>query len=61
MYKYILQNSGDISGMALIPLVLFFVIFVGVMVWTMVRNGSYIEHMSNLPFEDSLSEKPETK
>ena len=50
MYKYILQNEGDISGMALVPLVLFFMVFVGAMVWTMVRNRQHIEHMANLPF-----------
>jgi len=61
MYKYILENAGDLSVMALIPLVLFFAIFIGVAVWTIRRSGGYIERMSQLPFEDSLSENPETK
>ena len=61
MFKYILENAGDMSTMALIPLVLFFMLFVGVSALAMIKNKSYIERMSNLPFEDSLSENAETK
>ncbi len=61
MYKYILENAGDVSTMALIPLVLFFMLFVGATAWALISNKSYIERMSNLPLEDSLSENAETK
>lgn len=61
MYKYILETAGDFNLLALIPLVLFFLVFVGVMIMTMIRNKSYIEHMSNLPFEDPISEHAEIK
>ena len=61
MFKYILENAGDVSTMALIPLVLFFILFVGISALAMMKNKKYIERMSNLPFEDSISENAETK
>ncbi|MDX1409815.1 MAG: hypothetical protein R3330_16815 [Saprospiraceae bacterium] len=59
MYKYLLENAGNIQSLALIPLVVFFMVFVGAMIWTMIRNKQYIERMSRLPFEESLSDKTE--
>jgi len=61
MFKYILENAGDMSTMALIPLVLFFMLFVGISALAMMKNKKYIERMSHLPFEDSISENAETK
>ncbi len=61
MFKYILENAGDIQWLALVPLVLFFLVFVGAMITTMLKNKSYIERMSNLPFEGNISQNAETK
>ena len=61
MYKYILENAGDISLMALVPMILFFVIFLGTMVRAMTKNRSYIDRMANLPLDDSKSELAETE
>lgn len=52
MFKYILQNAGDIQWLALVPLVLFFLVFMGAMIRVMLKNKSHIERMSQLPFED---------
>ena len=59
MYKYILENAGDISGMALIPLVLFFVVFTGSLILAILKNTKEMDKLSRLPFEDSLSESIE--
>ncbi|MDX1477923.1 MAG: hypothetical protein R3301_09475 [Saprospiraceae bacterium] len=61
MYKYILENAGNIQVLALIPLVIFFMVFVGAMIMTMVRNRSYIERMAHLPFDESDPDKNETR
>lgn len=61
MYKYILENAGDISNMALVPLVLFFIVFAGSLVYALVMNTKEIEKLSHLPFEDTLSELEKTK
>ena len=61
MYKYILENAGDLSLLALIPLVLFTVVFVGAMIRTMTRNKGHIEHMAHLPLDDSNPELIETE
>lgn len=57
MYKHILENAGDISTMALIPLILFFLVFMGSLIMAFVRNTHDMERMSRLPFEDALSER----
>jgi hypothetical protein len=61
MYKHILENAGDISSMALIPLLLFFLVFAGALILAMVRSTKDMERMSRLPFEDALSEHIENE
>ena len=53
MYKYILEGEGDISLLALIPLVLFVLVFLIALIRTMIKNTSYIDRMANLPLDDS--------
>lgn len=52
MFKYILEKAGDIDWMALVPLVLFVVIFTFIILRTMRQKKDYVDHMSNLPLED---------
>jgi hypothetical protein len=61
MYKHILENAGDISSMALIPLVLFFLVFAGALIMVFMKNTRDLERMSRLPFEDSLREQLENE
>ena len=56
MYKYILENEGDISYMALIPLIVFFLVFTGSLILAMIKNTKDMDRLSQLPFEDSLNE-----
>ena len=55
MYKYILQQAGDINWMALFALLTFFSLFVISAIAIFGRSKAYIEKMSNLPLEDSYS------
>ena len=53
MYKYILESAGDIDWMAIVPLLLFFIFFIGVSYMAITSKKSFINKMENLPFEDS--------
>lgn len=52
MYKYLLENAGDLDWMAVGPMLVFVAFFVGVIVFAYTTDKSYINKMSNLPFED---------
>lgn len=53
MYKYILENAGDINWMAIFALITFFAMFLISLMVIFRRNPAYIKKMSNLPLEDS--------
>ena len=55
MYKYILQGAGDINWMALFALLTFFSIFVISAIAIFGSSKAYIEKMSHMPLDDSLS------
>jgi cbb3-type cytochrome oxidase subunit 3 len=59
MFKYVLDPSADFGIIPMIPLVGFFLIFVGVILWAFLAKKGYISHMSNLPLEDQISKKGE--
>jgi len=53
MVKYILESVDGINWLAIGPLLLFFVFFV-VMSFLVIRSKkSFVDKMSNLPFDDS--------
>ena len=53
MYKYILENAGDINWMAIFALLTFFFLFVISAYAILVRSKAYIEKMSHLPLDDN--------
>lgn len=55
MYKYILENAGDINWMAIFALVTFFLMFVISSLAIIGTKKSYIEKMANLPLENENS------
>ncbi len=60
MFKYILQNGGDINWMAIFALLTFVSLFLISSVVIFARSKEYINHMSNLPLdEDSNLIEPE--
>lgn len=59
MYKYLLQESGDINWMAIFALLTFVIVF-GVSVYMIFRRDQkFIDHMANLPLEDEVEEEEE--
>ncbi len=52
MYKYLLENAGDINWMALLALVTFVTVFLLGSVTALSRRKSHFQHMANLPLED---------
>lgn len=52
MFKYILQNEGDINWLAIVALVLFFAIFLLSTVWVITRKKDYVDKVSRLPLDE---------
>ena len=59
MYKYILEGAGNINWMAILALSTFFFLFVTSAILVFRRDKNFLDHMSNLPLEDSYSETNE--
>lgn len=55
MYKYILENAGNINWMAIFALLTFFLMFVISAVVVTTRRQGWINKMSNMPLEDNPS------
>ncbi|MEL7118740.1 MAG: CcoQ/FixQ family Cbb3-type cytochrome c oxidase assembly chaperone [Bacteroidota bacterium] len=53
MFKYILEQAGNINWMALFALITFFTVFLISAILIFRRNPAFINHMSNLPLDDS--------
>ncbi len=50
------QNLSSIDGVSIFPiisLVLFFVIFSGVLFWVLKKDKSYMEKLANIPLQDN--------
>lgn len=50
------QNLSSIDGVSIFPiisLVLFFVIFSGVLYWVLKKDKSYMESLANMPLQDN--------
>ncbi len=53
MFKYILENAGNINWMAISALITFFVIFMVSIVLAFSHNPAFIDKMASLPLDDS--------
>jgi uncharacterized membrane protein len=53
MYKYILEEAGNINWMAISALITFVVIFVVSAVMAFKSSPAFIDKMSNLPLDDA--------
>lgn len=51
MYKKLLE-SADIEWMAIFPLLLFTIFFVGIVVIALRRKQTFIDKMANMPLEE---------
>ena len=52
MYKAILENINGVEIWPVIGLVIFFVFFVGVLIWAFRLKKEEVDHMANIPSED---------
>lgn len=60
-FKYILESAGAIDWMALLPLILFFIIFGFITIYALRQSKQYVNKMANLPLEDTNPETPNIK
>jgi cbb3-type cytochrome oxidase subunit 3 len=61
MYKYIIKTMGNVDWMAIVPLILFFAVFVGTALVWFRKDQKEVEAMANLPLDDgslSVGNKP---
>jgi cbb3-type cytochrome oxidase subunit 3 len=56
MFKYLLESQDGMFWLAIIPMLLFLAIFIGIVYKALSKNKEYIEQMSNMPLTDSLSD-----
>ena len=52
MIKTVLEHIGGIDSYGVISIMMFFLCFLGVVIWAFTRRRSYREEMKNLPLED---------
>jgi cbb3-type cytochrome oxidase subunit 3 len=51
MFKQIFESMSDIGIFGLISMILFFLIFLGVIYWTIRADKKYLEKMENMPLD----------
>lgn len=56
MYKYVLQSIGGVEVYAIISLLLFFTVFVGMLVVVMRMKKSTIDEIAALPLENDITQ-----
>ena len=54
MYKNVLESINGVDIYPVISLIIFFLFFLGVLIWVMKADKSYISKMGNLPLEKKL-------
>jgi hypothetical protein len=55
MIKNVLQEIGGLGVYALTSLLLFFTVFTGALIWTLLQRASFCSRMESLPLEDENS------
>ena len=53
MFKQIFESMSDIGIFGLISMILFFLIFIGVIIWTIRADKKYLKKMENMPLDSS--------
>lgn len=53
MYKDVLQSIEGIEFYTIIPMILFFLFFVGMIIWLLKVDKKYIKTMSELPLQEN--------
>lgn len=55
MYKNILQSIDNVAIWPIISFVIFFSFFIVLLWWVFTVNKSFIDHMSQMPMNDAIS------
>jgi len=55
MYKNVLQNIEHIEIWPVISFVIFFLFFLGLLLWVFTTDKKFIDKMKHLPIDDSMS------
>jgi len=53
MFKQIFESMSDISIFGMIAMILFILIFIGVIVWVIRADKNYLKKMENMPLDSS--------
>ncbi|MFK8006295.1 MAG: CcoQ/FixQ family Cbb3-type cytochrome c oxidase assembly chaperone [Saprospiraceae bacterium] len=63
MYKYILEKAGDLDWMAIVPLLIFTIVFVIITIRAFTHKKDFINHMANMPLDknETLDHEKELK
>jgi cbb3-type cytochrome oxidase subunit 3 len=61
MISEFLKNQNDVSIFPIISLIIFFLFFIGSVIWTFTRKKQYLIHMENLPLENNDINNSEMK
>ena len=59
MIKNVLTEIGGIAAFGVISICLFFLVFSGALLWTMLLKKSFVKSMSLLPLSDEPSTSPQ--
>lgn len=57
MLKFVKHTMETIDGIAIFPIisfVIFFSFFVGLLIWVMRTDKSYLNHVESLPFKEDI-------
>lgn len=60
MFKHYFERIENVEIAPVISLILFFVLFIGILIWVLRADKNYIKKMKNLPFDDGETDAPET-
>jgi hypothetical protein len=60
MYKNVLQNIDNIAVWPVISFVIFFVFFLGLLLWVLFADKKFIDYMKNMPIQDSAGKESST-
>jgi hypothetical protein len=52
MYKHIIKSMENVDTMAVLPLVLFVVVFVGTAIQWLLKSKKVVDYMAQLPLDD---------
>lgn len=54
MYKNVLQTIDNVAIWPVISFVIFFLFFLVLLWWVFTVNKKFVDHMSNMPLEDTI-------